>query len=386
MFLAVCPKMADDKPYQISKCLLPCRVTLEVDDEPLVSAPSCDSVCLGSNNEHIPIAMSVVSSVSGMQSDIRRLSEAIRRHDAPPDPASTPIIDTTFTVDHILFFTKRNKKPTRKLFPTRKALRSMHVPEVVDLNSDDDPEKTARHTKSNRGLETSGLARQRGRDAPALEKEGVMNLGRLLSMKVERIPKSMNFFPPNNEMNLSGVKLVVATYIFDKELQESELLIDVGDCIACRGALMTLAPKCEVVDDVLNDVVRMLASASNHHCWFLPMTIMQNAITTSSALHPEPSKDVVDVIQVAVGGRKLTSANMTSICNKYMRCVSAYVVRPALVPDDHRHAAYEIDILRFTLRSARSGCKENGDAASGTLPGDIDVGKVLAIETRRATS
>ncbi|XP_057762858.1 uncharacterized protein LOC130982785 isoform X2 [Arachis stenosperma] len=199
----------------------------------------------------------------------------------------------------------------------------MHIPEVVDLSSDDDPEKTARHTKSNRGLETSGLAGRRGHDAPAPEKEGVVNLGRLLSMIVECIPKSMNLvFPPNNEMNLSGVELAVATYIFDKDLQES-------DCIASRGALMTLAPKCEVVDDVLNAVVRMLASASNHHCWFLPTTIMQ----------------------VAVGGRKLTSANMTSIRNKYMLCVSANVVRPALVPDDHRRAAYKVDILRFTLRS-----------------------------------
>ncbi|KAL4393539.1 hypothetical protein AHAS_Ahas02G0062100 [Arachis hypogaea] len=77
----------------------------------------------------------------------------------------------------------------------------------------------------------------------------------------------------------------------------NEVLIDIGDCLASRGALMTLAPKQEVVDDVLNAMVRMLTNASQRSCWFLPTTIMQ----------------------AALGGRSLTSANMTSIRNSYMR-------------------------------------------------------------------
>ncbi|XLR53252.1 hypothetical protein S83_003924, partial [Arachis hypogaea] len=48
---------------------------------------------------------------------------------------------------------------------------------------------------------------------------------------------------------------------------------------------------------VLNAMVRMLTNASQRSCWFLPTTIMQ----------------------AALGGRSLTSANMTSIRNSYMR-------------------------------------------------------------------
>ncbi|XP_020979481.1 uncharacterized protein LOC107619217 isoform X2 [Arachis ipaensis] len=125
-------------------------------------------------------------------------------------------------------------------------------------------------------------------------------------MTVQDIPKSMNLvFRPTDDMNLSGVELVVATYIFMRHLPESEILIDIGDCYATRGALMTLAPKMEVVDDVLNTVVCMLTLASNTNAWFLPMTIMQ----------------------AAVGGRSLTSANIRSIRNNYMRSKVDQVTR-----------------------------------------------------------
>ncbi|XP_020978685.1 uncharacterized protein LOC107642889 isoform X2 [Arachis ipaensis] len=121
-------------------------------------------------------------------------------------------------------------------------------------------------------------------------------------MQVDSIPKvsiySMNLvFHPTVDMNLSGVELAVAAYIFNRDLPESEVLIDIGDCFASRGALITLAPKEEVVDDVLNVVIRMLTNGSQRSCWFLPTVVMQ----------------------AALGGRSLTSANMTSIRNNYMR-------------------------------------------------------------------
>ncbi|XP_072080449.1 uncharacterized protein [Arachis hypogaea] len=89
-------------------------------------------------------------------------------------------------------------------------------------------------------------------------------------------------FRPTDEMNLSRVELVISTYIFTRHLPKSKILIDVGDCYATRGALMTLEPKIEVVDDVLNSVVCMLTAASNQHTWFLPTTIMRKCSMISS--------------------------------------------------------------------------------------------------------
>ncbi|RYR55257.1 hypothetical protein Ahy_A06g030499 [Arachis hypogaea] len=84
-----------------------------------------------------------------------------------------------------------------------------------------------------------------------------------------------------------------------------ETLIDVGDCMCSRGALLTLVPKCEIVDDVLNVVVRMLTNTSERQRWFLPTSIMQ----------------------AAIDGRSMTSGNMTSIRNSYMRTKVDHVTR-----------------------------------------------------------
>ncbi|XP_020964633.1 uncharacterized protein LOC110265752 isoform X2 [Arachis ipaensis] len=86
---------------------------------------------------------------------------------------------------------------------------------------------------------------------------------------------------------------------------DSELLVDVSDCITNKAALMTLVPRADVVDDVLNVVVRMLTRNSKQTQWFLPTSIMQAALE----------------------GRMLTSGTTTSLRNNYMRCKVDRVTR-----------------------------------------------------------
>ncbi|QHN85969.1 uncharacterized protein DS421_16g541910 [Arachis hypogaea] len=63
-------------------------------------------------------------------------------------------------------------------------------------------------------------ARQRS-DLPSREPAAVVNIGKLVSMTIEGIPKSMNLvFRPTDEMNLSEVELVVAIYIFMRHFPE----------------------------------------------------------------------------------------------------------------------------------------------------------------------
>ncbi|KAL4394930.1 hypothetical protein AHAS_Ahas02G0201200 [Arachis hypogaea] len=127
-----------------------------------------------------------------------------------------------------------------------------------------------------------------------------------MTMKVDHIPHTMNLaFQPQNDMNLSPVEMAVAAYVFCRDLPPSELLVDVGDCIANRAALMTLVPRGEVMDDVLNVVVRMLTRTSKQTQWFLPTSIMQAALE----------------------GRMLTSGTATSLRNNYMRCKVDRVTR-----------------------------------------------------------
>ncbi|KAL4381303.1 hypothetical protein AHAS_Ahas04G0120000 [Arachis hypogaea] len=158
----------------------------------------------------------------------------------------------------------------------------------VDLTTDTDADPPALNVEANVERVGYGVAgRCRCNDRP-LATDDVVKLGSLLSMKIMDL-----VFHPKDGMNLSGLELTVATCIFSRDLPQSKILIDVGDCICSRGALLTLVPQCEVVDDVLNVVVYMLTTPSERQRWFLPMT--------------------------AIDGRSMTTRNMTSLRNKYMR-------------------------------------------------------------------
>ncbi|KAL4306333.1 hypothetical protein AHAS_Ahas16G0167800 [Arachis hypogaea] len=221
-----------------------CRVPPAAVNELEWSAGSCSSSSPGPSHECSPIAKSVVSTVFGMQSDLRRLLDAISRHDAVVSGIKDA---SSFSCGGGL---------CRRMWCQLEG-----NARVVDA------------------IDTTPVARQRS-DLPSREPAAVVNIGKLVSMTIEGIPKSMNLvFRPTDEMNLSEVELVVAIYIFMRHLPESMQSL--------RAVLNSI---------VLNTVVRMLTLASIGHAWFLPSTIMQ----------------------AAVGGRSLTSANMTSIRNNYM--------------------------------------------------------------------
>ncbi|XLT08859.1 hypothetical protein HN51_054652, partial [Arachis hypogaea] len=365
-------------------------------NEPAWSAGSCGSASRGPSHECSPIAKSVVSIISGLQSDLRHLSYAISRHDTvvseirdtiqllmerrssaprvvPPggqcascrrdqhnrrskvsnttrkkDEVSkssgickpsrpkkqvwSPVLDTTFTVDHIPFITKRSKKGMEKPDPVSKQPRSPIMPELVDLTTDDDADKIPWQFHANQDTETAMLSARRRRGLPAKGTAAVVGIGNPVSVTVRSILKSMNLvFRPTDDMNLSGVEVAVATYIFTRALPDSEILIDTGDRHATRAVLLTLAPKTEVVDDmsrVLNTVVRMLTLASSGDAWFMPTTFMQ----------------------AALGGRSLTTANVTSIRNNYM-CSKVDQVTRVYQPvwcDQHWYLMI-IDVLRQKL-------------------------------------
>ncbi|XLR44751.1 hypothetical protein S83_029411 [Arachis hypogaea] len=118
-------------------------------------------------------------------------------------------------------------------------------------------------------------------------------------MNANKIPKTFKLaFLPTRKMDLRGVELAVATYIFSTDLPKSEILADVGHCIADRTALMTLAPNERVMDDVITVVAMMLSKTSSSHQWFMPTMVMQDALQ----------------------GTRLTQANLDTVICNHMRC------------------------------------------------------------------
>ncbi|KAL1360388.1 hypothetical protein HN51_005771 [Arachis hypogaea] len=213
-------------------------------------------------------------------------------------PSKRPLIDTTYSVDHIPCSKNRKKKSMSRHLSSLTTSPAKPSPEVVDLTADTDGDPPAFHVEANVKRARDGLTGRHMCNDQLPGAHDVVNLGSLLSLKVERIPQNMDLvFHPMDAMNLSGLELAVATYIFSGDLPQSEILIDVGDCLCSRGALLTLVPRCEVVDDVLNVVVRMLTTPSEKQHWYLPTSIMQ----------------------AAIDGQSLTTGNMTSLRNKYMR-------------------------------------------------------------------
>nr|XP_025694894.1 uncharacterized protein LOC112796581 isoform X3 [Arachis hypogaea] len=118
-------------------------------------------------------------------------------------------------------------------------------------------------------------------------------------MNANKIPKTFKLaFLPTRSMDLAGVELTVAAYIFSKDLPNSEILAYVEHCIADRTALLTLAPNERVMDDVITVVATMLSKTSNSYQWFMPTMIMQDALQ----------------------GTHLTHANLDAVICNHMRC------------------------------------------------------------------
>ncbi|KAL4293300.1 hypothetical protein AHAS_Ahas18G0114300 [Arachis hypogaea] len=338
-------------------CLKISRDFVGGDDDKVASYGSSRSSRAPKNQDGETIAISTVTSVFEMQTEVRKLSAMLSRHDALVQEvrdaikllrrdnsamslnlvpfghcatctcckgeatatskkrtidsqlrtpgqgkgfSSRPTMDTIFTVDHMPFKSLRKKKPARKnLWPHKKSPASPS-PEVVDLTSEkvcDSP------TRRNPLKEGTGCMRRPTRVQtnyyPA-ENDDVLDVCQGTAMKLDHIPR------PQHDMNLSPVELAVAAYVFCRDLPPGyELLVDVSDCITNKAALMTLVPRADVVDDVLNVVVRMLTRNSKQTQWFLPTSIMQAALE----------------------GRMLTSGTTTSLRNNYMRCKVDRVTR-----------------------------------------------------------
>ncbi|QHN96086.1 Putative ubiquitin-like-specific protease 1B [Arachis hypogaea] len=92
------------------------------------------------------------------------------------------------------------------------------------------------------------------------------------------IPKGMPVsFQPTLDMEIEGLHLAIAAYIFNTKLDQEEMLVSNPHCAMTQKALRTLEPGKQIVDDVLILLARMLAFDSTRLQWYLPTTFVQIA-------------------------------------------------------------------------------------------------------------
>ncbi|MED6185702.1 hypothetical protein PIB30_059597 [Stylosanthes scabra] len=195
-----------------------------------------------------------------------KLKEKKRRADSDADPTYQPPINTDFSYDHMPLHTTRSKNQAKSIV-------------LVDLTGEGSQlgPSMAQAAWSVPRTPPEGL-RHYDHLAPVGE-NGLVDCMELISMKTRSIPKAMQlaFQPPGN-LQMSGVKLVVATYLFSKELSKSEVLADTGDMTLARRSLFSLVPKAKIHGEVLNTVVTMLSNESPNYNWFIPTPVMQAAL------------------------------------------------------------------------------------------------------------
>ncbi|RYR18806.1 hypothetical protein Ahy_B03g063418 [Arachis hypogaea] len=173
------------------------------------------------------------------------------------DPTYAPTLDANFSMNHMPFRSKRSKRATRNRRSARDKTQLTKPANLVDLTGE-------------RDRETRRPSRGRSKSL-----DGVVHESELLCMNAEKIPKTFNLaFDPTRCMDLAGVGLAVATYIFSKDLPRGiEILADVGHCVTDR-TLLTLVPNERVMDNVITVVITMLSKTSSSHHWFMPTMIM----------------------------------------------------------------------------------------------------------------
>ncbi|MED6167178.1 hypothetical protein PIB30_000429 [Stylosanthes scabra] len=153
------------------------------------------------------------------------------------DPTYHPPIDTNFSVEHIPPRATRGKK-----------MAEPH--DVVDLTRDIRTVHEVVNPKvNNTVVSTPSACRNYNNLAPAGD-DGRINMTELANIKVSRIPTRMHLcFIPGRDMDISGIELAVATYIFGSDLSKSEVLVEDAFLRGDRATLQSLKPRGQVVDD-----------------------------------------------------------------------------------------------------------------------------------------
>ncbi|QHN92313.1 Ulp1 protease family, carboxy-terminal domain protein [Arachis hypogaea] len=239
------------------------------------------------------------------------LQDALTSQDTYPsqdlDPTYAPTMDANFIMDHMPFRSKRSKRASRN----RRSARTKTQPNIphnlVDLTVERRAQARRPRPPCSKSPRRSNCLQNHYNNLAPVGSNGIVDESALLCIKTEKIPKAFNLaFVPTRSMDLAGVELPVATYIFSKDLPKSEILADVGHCVADRTALLTLGPNERVMDDVITIVATMLSKTSSQHQWFMPTMIMGPI----SLGHQ----------QDALQGTRMTQANMDAVVSKHMRC------------------------------------------------------------------
>ncbi|QHN79065.1 uncharacterized protein DS421_19g666880 [Arachis hypogaea] len=106
----------------------------------------------------------------------------------------------------------------------------------------------------------------------------------LVNMYGDEMPMCLEVaFQPTSEIVFMESELAIVAYIFGTDYDPKEILVPNEHCCGIREALMTLCPKDRVGDNVMKEVLNLVASMLTKHAavtvegnkWFFPTTFVQ---------------------------------------------------------------------------------------------------------------
>ncbi|MED6112226.1 hypothetical protein PIB30_059765 [Stylosanthes scabra] len=118
-------------------------------------------------------------------------------------------------------------------------------------------------------------------------------------------------FRLSNSIDMAGVQLAVAAYVFSSDMMGSEVLVDADMCRCDKTTLRSLLPKAKVLDDVS-------PSHAHHHD--------SSHCTSLQVVHAHES---TTIMQAVVEGCHLSAGTLARIRHVYMRSLVDEVQRLA---------------------------------------------------------
>ncbi|MED6181783.1 hypothetical protein PIB30_022537 [Stylosanthes scabra] len=200
--------------------------------------------------------MSVITSIAGLESQVRTLSEGVSDQRAVIRELKEAVMELSKGIRTDSRKKRNNGDGDSAPVASDNQRDPTYVPPLdtnfsVDLTGEhlSRREKGRSHAKSTPCSTPEGMKHfNHLAPKPGESSDNIEDIGNLTT---NRIPKRMLLaFAPTSQMDIAGVELVVASYIFSCDVSKSEVLVDTGDIRCDRDVLWSLKPRGEVVDDV----------------------------------------------------------------------------------------------------------------------------------------
>ncbi|MED6115091.1 hypothetical protein PIB30_086864, partial [Stylosanthes scabra] len=191
------------------------------------------------------------------------------------EPEFNPVANAISNSDNGTFQFTRTKARTRGVVGGDRGSGSRQE-EAIDPEWSD-PEDLKRNVKNTTYITTSTLRIPYDYGHPNYLQQQDTDTSKWADDIGAAIPKALGnimTFLPTPDMNIVGLHLAIAAFVFNKSLDPKEEVVHTSNYQVTRSMLRSLEPGQMVREEVLILLANMLSKDSGEEHWFLPATIM----------------------------------------------------------------------------------------------------------------